>query len=612
MPIRDDPLAYEAIRQSPFLLYEYSFRLYRTGQLAPAEHAFADTVRISAAMNLRQLFLSSLAFLCRIRLRTGDLANAEIGLRFLAAECDHAMRDPSEEELPGEVFLALAAGSRLFGDRRAREHDYDMAIRLFARNGDEMQLLRAMLERLFDEEARPAGIREAHEWNLQAERCARLNPQAAPLAELARTMIAFRAPGSDPPQEEAWRRLLDTEREYPYGPLLRIVWLRASCASGRNGTWQRTGVPATDIRSIRDEVDGLLARHSEDLELRRQLIAIRLNLPDGGPELRAFPQAEAELKAICSILRLPFPETARTGEPADQREEISLERMSPSEAGNGRGQPPRLEREPSRRQDREQHPRPDREPSRRLKVQLFHGLKWYLDGEELPPVKWKRKKSRELLVYLLLQPSYSAVKEQLLEYLFGHCALNQGLNQLNVTLHTLKRWLSEQLGLKDMLATENGVVRIREHAIEFTDVEQYQELVRIGDQLWSEDRELAAELYGKAAALYGPLMPELPYAEWLQPRRAALEMSQAKILHRLSEEACGRNSWDEAEAHALAWVRLFPQQEEAYQMLIRIMLETGRKSEARTWFQRLEHMCRTELGAAPTEETIRMMGGAPT
>lgn len=233
-------------------------------------------------------------------------------------------------------------------------------------------------------------------------------------------------------------------------------------------------------------------------------------------------------------------------------------------------------------------------------------------GVELPALRWKRKKARELLLYLLLQPSYGAPKEQIIEALFEHSTSAQAANQYYVAVNYVKQLLSEQLGVKDAVVTNNGYVYLRGEWIEFVDAEQYQALIRVADQLWTKDRELAVELYDKAVALYGELAPEMSYVEWLEGWRRLLTEKQTRSLYRLGEEARLTGEYDKAETYALEWIKLCPHQEEAYQSLMKTLIAAGRKSEARHWYRKLEEMCREELGTKPLAESRSLLQEART
>src|SRR5690606_26493424 len=99
-----------------------------------------------------------------------------------------------------------------------------------------------------------------------------------------------------------------------------------------------------------------------------------------------------------------------------------------------------------------------------------------------------------------------------------------------VSIHELKRTTLAHWGVENFVSVKDGVIRLREGVIDYVDIEQYLALVRVGEQLWKEDRELAAEMFEKACHLYGELAPDLLYIDWLDSYRSMLLQKQTGII----------------------------------------------------------------------------------
>jgi DNA-binding SARP family transcriptional activator len=243
--------------------------------------------------------------------------------------------------------------------------------------------------------------------------------------------------------------------------------------------------------------------------------------------------------------------------------------------------------------------------SPRWQVRLFSVLTFSRGGSQSQTIHCRRKKAKELLVYLFLQPSYSCPKERLLDVFWGEELPEKAANSLYVTVHELKRALSSQLGLDHGVHMKDGLVRLNEDGIEFVDVERYLALIRVADQLWLQDRELATDMYLEASFLYDELLPELPPHVWLEEYRGYLQERQVMLLRRLGRGAEDRQEWETAESHYREWIRLRPYQEEGHQHLIRLFATSGRKQEAYRWYAKWAELCREELGCSPSEETFQ-------
>lgn len=242
----------------------------------------------------------------------------------------------------------------------------------------------------------------------------------------------------------------------------------------------------------------------------------------------------------------------------------------------------------------------------RWRIKLIDGILFSTQqGATAEPV-WKRRKAGELLVYLLLQPGYKANREQVIERVFGEGEAAKRSNQLYVTLHDLRQTLKDVGMSQDPVYAKRGVIGIDEGIVDIVDAEVYITLSRVGDQLWLDDREAACRLYDEALPLYGYLATELPGTEWLERIREQLIERQTVMLKRLAAYYAEQQDEVRVEQRLADWIALRPEQEEAYEAMIRHCLYRSRRAEAIGWYRRLERMCR-DNGTEPLEETKRLL-----
>lgn len=237
----------------------------------------------------------------------------------------------------------------------------------------------------------------------------------------------------------------------------------------------------------------------------------------------------------------------------------------------------------------------------------FGKLRIARGGAESGEMAWKRRKTKELLVYLLLQPKYESPKDRVLELLFAGVEPERAANRLYVAIHELKRTFVSELGMADAIALKEGLVRLSEPMIEYVDIEQYGALARVGEQLWRQDRELALEMFDQACQLYDGLLPEMPYVDWLDPYREALLETQTGMLRRLALQAAEEGDTARAESYLSEWLRVKPLQEEAHYEMISLLVNDGRQMEALNGYRKWERICIQELGSMPMPETRQLI-----
>ncbi|MDF2650294.1 MAG: DNA-binding transcriptional activator of the family, partial [Paenibacillus sp.] len=239
----------------------------------------------------------------------------------------------------------------------------------------------------------------------------------------------------------------------------------------------------------------------------------------------------------------------------------------------------------------------------RWRANLFGVFNFILEGQELQKIHWKRKKTKELALYLLLQQGYSATREQIAEALYPDQEPDKMANQLYVAAHQLKSVISDYFGVDGGVVIKDGIVRLKDGLIGEVDVEQYQALVRVGDQLWLQDRGLADRMYEKAALLYDDIVVDVQYVDWLERFRERLLKKQCELLQRLGRYAVDNGQYDRAEAFYRQWINLTPLTEEAYQELLRVYQSQGKRSEAEFLYKQLELQLQKEIGVVPLSET---------
>jgi DNA-binding SARP family transcriptional activator len=529
--------------RSPFLLRAGAVRLMLDGRLREARNWAQAAVKAFAVLADHREMLSMIGLLSLIHVRIGDFSDNEAMLMHLDAE---AGRDP--DLCGGYVWWALARGkcwsrTTAFLAPRLIEDDFARAADRFREDGDAIGFAYVLLDRwIYD----PSGMKKGAWVGRIAElgRWAALRPECAAVHEAL-------TGGTDA------------------GLTARYAYMLRSLQSGDadNGV----GSPEGELRY--------------DVEV--QMFACRLNVARRLAEGERTDAAVALRQLELLHEEMSTPRTLAWV--ADYKGKLGLAAVHA----------------PIVRAD-EPPDAPAEERTHRMRIQLMSGIRIFLpDGTALQP-KWKRRKSRELFVYLLLQQDYRALRNQVMEHLFGEPESSRVANHLYVSLHELRSALAG-IGFEDAIEVRGGLVGFRESVVDMVDVEQYVTQSRVGDQLWAADRDAAVMLYMDAVRQYGLLGSDMPVSDWLERWRIQLLERQTVMLRRLAEYYIALAEDSHAEQWLTAWIDLRPDQEEAYQAMIRFWKERGRHAEAVGWYKRLERVFREEYGLEPLEETKRLV-----
>jgi len=542
----------QAVSGSPLLLRTGSVHLMLEGQLKEAQEWLQAAIKGFALQANHVEMLSMIALLTLVYVRIGDFTETETLLHHLEEE---SLRSPAS--CSGFVWWALARGrcwertSSILGSLTSDEY-FERAAEWFRQEGATVWYAYLLLDRwLYD----PEGM-GSERW---AKRVHALRKWVAikPECEIVLSVL------------EGRQLSHEDVRKLPS----RFAYLLHALHIGGDEEW--ADQPGSDLRY--DVEAQLFASH---VNVRRKLAA-----GDRTSAAIALRQMELMLEEMS---------TPRTrGWQDELREKVGVNvEYAPLVANL----PVHLD---------EEIPVPGPKLNR-LRVQLMSGIRFFLsDGTSVSP-KWKRRKSRELLVYLLLQPEYRVLRDQVVEQVFGEGDATKLANHLYVSLHELRNALSS-IGFEDAVEVRGGLIGFKETVIEAVDVEQFMTLSRVGDQLWGKDKEASVMLYMDAVRLYGTLGSDMPYLDWLERWRSHLLERQTQMLRRLGDYYAAMEEDGHTEQWLSAWIDLRPDQEEAYQAMIRYWKERGRHAEAVSWYRRLERVCREELGTVPLEETRKLV-----
>jgi two-component SAPR family response regulator len=607
---------------SPLLMKEKGEILLCRGRLLEAQEVLADALRGLADGAMQQAMLSAMALLAMVHLRTGQPGAASTLLKFLRDEAAGQGSEPCS----GHVEWALALGGHLIGvPPRAAAVYYAAAADKFADLGDWRRTSLVLADQLFRqyfEAAREDWFAALH----RLDHAAAFDSEAQRLGRLLRAFDAFMTGRS----MEAAVLLNEASEEAPAAG----IWSRLSAELARqlqlfrgnggtlilDGGYPEVTSPDLEAKSLAEHTRYLqvvLAVNREEalLSESRQNSMEQLGLH---PVFRSIARRLREMAAEAGAASRTEADTATGATISGQTEAgipAGVDGTEDTEAGNAAGADD-AEDAPhtggSAKTEAGAAAKTDavetREPKPRAwRIYWFGGLALECGSNVRQRLHWKRKKSLELFLLLLSRPRYTVPKDWALEILFGDTPPKNATNQLYVAVHQLKKTLREQLGVEQGVLQQSGTIRLREDWIECVDIEQYTALVRVGDQLWLQERDIAAELYERAAEMYGEALPELPYIEWLENCKQQLMEQQARILQRLADLSALNGRYEAAAEYGRRWTQVNPLQEEAYQTLLKALMQLGKAAEAREWFARWEALCRRELDMEPHPDTRKIL-----
>ncbi len=230
-----------------------------------------------------------------------------------------------------------------------------------------------------------------------------------------------------------------------------------------------------------------------------------------------------------------------------------------------------------------------------LRVFSLGGFQVFRGGIPIPATAWQRRKTRHLLVYLLLQRSPVAC-EALCEALWPDLSPDSATLALNTTFSELRRILEPHLSR----GTPSRYIERQQDTVSLCHTEQ------LWCDVWAFEDALRSgpAATAEALALYrGDFLPEDPYADWAIRARERLRMLYVNTLSAQLEKCMRAEQWQDGAELARRILEREPWLEEVWRARMTCLARLGRRSEALRAYQDCVRALHRHLEANPVPET---------
>ena len=227
-------------------------------------------------------------------------------------------------------------------------------------------------------------------------------------------------------------------------------------------------------------------------------------------------------------------------------------------------------------------PRPADPDRRDVRIDTMGGFRVSIDGRPVPASAWGSRQARLVCKRLAVALDRPVPRDELTELLWPD-ELDPGKRsaRLSVVLSNIRRVLGGGI------VADRDVVRLDLDAVSL-DLVALRDAIASGD----DDAVLAADA--------GPLLPEDAYDDWAMAARQRFSSAVTSARRRVAATAAEQGRWDEVVEHGHAMLEADRFDERAHELLVRALLASGRRGEARTAIGRYE-ACMEELGVRPRD-----------
>ncbi len=222
-----------------------------------------------------------------------------------------------------------------------------------------------------------------------------------------------------------------------------------------------------------------------------------------------------------------------------------------------------------------------------LRIQTFGEFQVYLN--EKPVARWPRKKSRHILIQLLLH-SHSMHRETLADWLTANDDLEQALRSLDVHIHALRKVLEPHRKGKQA----SQFIHFQDACYRFNRQSHYQwdaEDFSAGYDYWLKHKTEPSSLPQVENTLkryQGIFLPELDFADLWQAEREHYQRQGRELSLWCARTLQSQGEPEQARAHLTRWLQWDPTCEAVFVQLFEQALKDKDLRQLESWGEQME------------------------
>lgn len=246
----------------------------------------------------------------------------------------------------------------------------------------------------------------------------------------------------------------------------------------------------------------------------------------------------------------------------------------------------------------------DKRTTAMLRLHLLGGFRAQRDGVAIADSAWSRPTARSLVKLLAIQPQRRMHAELALEFLWPDLAPDSADASLRKALTFARKALEPDLPPRAPSSY----------------LDHHQGMVALTGPVWIDAVEMEAlapaaleggdeQAYEAALALYsGELLPEDRYADWAEPKRAALAALHDRLQIGLADLLQQQGRYGAAADRLREVLARDATDEDVHRRLMTLAVLSGSRHEALRQYQRCREALAGELGVEPDPETEALYG----
>lgn len=242
-----------------------------------------------------------------------------------------------------------------------------------------------------------------------------------------------------------------------------------------------------------------------------------------------------------------------------------------------------------------------------IQMSVFGGLEFTVRGKAVDEARWKRKKRKLILCYLLLERNKQLGKDKIIDIFYPETSLENADNLFHQSVSNIRTALkTEPAAAHDTKAekTDGGFIiyegktlKLNPDCTYYSDIAEFDLLIE--QSLNTESSSEKVRLLKTAIMLYKGEVLEGHYEPWCESLRNEYHNKFIKSFEQLLNLLPGTGQADEIEHYCNMLLEKDNLNETAYRVLIELMAKTGSIASAENKYQQMLMVYKSELGEKP-------------
>lgn len=214
--------------------------------------------------------------------------------------------------------------------------------------------------------------------------------------------------------------------------------------------------------------------------------------------------------------------------------------------------------------------------------------------------------AEELLLFLLLQPNISHLRETIIDILWPDVSLKKGRASLSTTLWQLGKLFGElAFSLEDFIQTTRLTIRFEPVVVFESDFQEFESLLTQAKKAQAEPQHYR-ELLKNACKLYRSEFGSGIYSDWCLVWREKYARKFLRAQGELMATYMQQLEWEEAIRIGQQILEGNPLREDIHRSLMLCLAEAGKHSQAIAQYHALSALLSHELSIWPMPDTVQL------